>query len=392
MPLGTRLYLGCMGFRVVVCGGGIAAAEAMLRLRRLAREAIELRLIAPNEELVYRPQAVREPFTYMPARRYPLRRIAADCKAEFVAGALRSVELNERIVRTADGGEVGYDALLVAVGARQIEPLGRAVTFRDAGVSGTIADIVKAIELGHASRVAFIQPAGPAWPLPLYELALMTATHGVDLGIEGLELTLVTPEPRPLAVLGDAVADVVAARLARAGVEVYAESLARVPADGPLIVEPRGVAVEADRVLTVPRLAGPAIAGLPGDANGFISIDSGCCVPGSDGRVFAAGDAAHYPVKHGGLGAQMADAAAAAIARLAGAAVEPEPFDPVIRAKLLTGAEPIYISSRAAGAEAFSSEVFEEPPWPAGDKVVAEELGPYLASLDRDGVGFSPRA
>jgi hypothetical protein len=25
--------------------------------------------------------------------------------------------------------------------------------------------------------------------------------------------------------------------------------------------------------------------------------------------------------------------------------------------------------------------VFEDPPWPAGEKVVAEELGPYLASL-----------
>jgi sulfide:quinone oxidoreductase len=212
----------------------------------------------------------------------------------------------------------------------------------------------------------------------------MTATHAGELGIDGLELTLVTPEARPLAVLGDAVADVVAGRLARAGIEVYAESLARVPSGGRLIVEPRDVALQTDRVLTVPRLAGPLIAGLPADANGFISIDSECCVPGSDGRVFAAGDAAHYPVKHGGLGAQMADSAASAIARLAGVDVERQPFAPIIRAKLLTGAEPIYISARSDGAHGFSSEVFEEPPWPAGDKVVAEELGPYLASLEDD--------
>jgi hypothetical protein len=47
------------------------------------------------------------------------------------------------------------------------------------------------------------------------------------------------------------------------------------------------------------------------------------------------------------------------------------------------------MSARPVGAESFASEVFEEPPWPAQDKVVAEELGPYLAGLDaaRAGLG-----
>ena len=30
----------------------------------------------------------------------------------------------------------------------------------------------------------------------------------------------------------------------------------------------------------------------------------------------------------------------------------------------------------------FESEIFDEPPWPSDEKVVAEELGPYLATLD----------
>jgi sulfide:quinone oxidoreductase len=142
--------------QVVVCGGGIAAAEALLRLRRLAGDAIELRVMAPNDELVYRPLAVREPFTYMPARRYPLRRIAVDSGAEFTKDALLSVDLDERIIHTGGGSEVGYDALLVAVGARMDEPYGRAVTFRDADVAATYGETIKAIELGRASRVAFI--------------------------------------------------------------------------------------------------------------------------------------------------------------------------------------------------------------------------------------------
>jgi sulfide:quinone oxidoreductase len=370
-----------MSFRAVVCGGGIAAAEALLRLRRLAADSVEVRVIAPNDELVYRPQAVREPFTYLPPRRYPLRQIAADCGAELSKDDLRRVDPAERMVHTGNGRDVGYDALLVAVGAREVEPYGHPVTFRAADAAATFGEVIKAIELGRASRVAFLQPAGPGWPLPLYELALMTATHADELGIRGLELALVTPEPRPLAVFGEAVAEVVADRLGRAGVELHTESLARMPADGSVIVEPRGMVLRPDRVLAMPRISGPAIAGLPADAQGFVPIDGHCCVPGTGGRVFAAGDAANYPVKHGGLGAQMADSAASAIATLAGALDEPQPFRPVIRGKLLTGAEPIYMSARPEGAESFASEVFEDPPWPAGEKVVAEELGPYLASL-----------
>jgi sulfide:quinone oxidoreductase len=370
-----------MSFRAVVCGGGIAAAEALLRLRRLAADSVEVRVIAPNDELVYRPQAVREPFTYLPPRRYPLRQIAADCGAELSKDDLRRVDPAERMVHTGNGRDVGYDALLVAVGAREVEPYGHPVTFRAADAAATFGEVIKAIELGRASRVAFLQPAGPGWPLPLYELALMTATHADELGIRGLELALVTPEPRPLAVFGEAVAEVVADRLGRAGVELHTESLARMPADGSVIVEPRGMVLRPDRVLAMPRISGPAIAGLPADAQGFVPIDGQCCVPGTGGRVFAAGDAANYPVKHGGLGAQMADSAASAIATLAGALDEPQPFRPVIRGKLLTGAEPIYMSARPEGAESFASEVFEDPPWPAGEKVVAEELGPYLASL-----------
>lgn len=377
-----RVYLRVVSFRVVVCGGGIAAAEALLRLRRLAGDAIELRVIAPNDELVYRPLAVREPFTYMPARRYLLRRIAVDSGAALTKDALVSVDLAERIIHTGGGREVGFDALLVAVGARTDEPYGHAVTFRDADVAATYGETIKAIELGRASSVAFIQPVGPGWPLPLYELALMTARHASDLSLSGLKLALVTPEPRPLAVFGHVVADVVADHLARSGLEVHTDSVARISAGGQLTLEPGDVALPTDRVLAMPRVSGPGITGLPRDARGFVPIDRQCCVPGSGGSVFVAGDAAQFPIKHGGLGAQMADSAASAIASLAAAVNEPQPFDPVIRATLATGAEPIYMSARPVGAESFASEVFEEPPWPAGDKVVADELGPYLASWD----------
>jgi sulfide:quinone oxidoreductase len=206
-------------------------------------------------------------------------------------------------------------------------------------------------------------------------------------------LVLVTPEPRPLAVFGSAVSDVVSNRLERAGVRVYCNSLAKVPATRRLLIEPQGVELHPGRMITMPRVAGPSVRGLSGaGAQGFIPIDKHCSVPGTGGNVFAAGDAANYPIKHGGLGAQMADAAAAAIAVLAGAQTKAPAFNPIIRGKLLTGSDPVYMSAHPVGADSFESEVFDKPPWPSDDKVVAEELGPYLATLDASHAFSSSRA
>jgi sulfide:quinone oxidoreductase len=171
-------------------------------------------------------------------------------------------------------------------------------------------------------------------------------------------------------------------------VTVYTNSLAKVPAARKLIIQPQNVELADQRIVTMPRIAGPGIRGLPGGgAHGFLPIDKHCTVRGTGGRVFAAGDAANYPIKHGGLGAQMADAAAAAIALLAGAQEKAPAFNPIIRGKLLTGRDPVYMSACPVGAESFESEVYDEPPWPADDKVVAEELGPYLADLDHAAAG-----
>jgi sulfide:quinone oxidoreductase len=375
-------------FRVVICGGGIAAVEGLLRLRKLAGDSIDIELIAPNDELVYRPMAVREPFAAGPPRRYPLRRIVRDADADWIQDSLAWVDPDARAVHTEDGRRVEYDALLVAVGARQVDAYEHVATFHDADADEAYHGIIQDIEGGYTRRLTFIQPVGAVWPLPLYELALMTAQRAESMDVRGLELSLVTPEPRPLAVFGTAVSEVVKSRLARAGIRVFTNSLARVPVARRVIIQPQNMTLEDQRIVAMPRIAGPAVRGLPGaGVDGFLPIDKHCSVPDTGGRVFAAGDAAKYPIKHGGLGAQMADAAAAAIAVLAGARDSAPAFSPVIRGKLLTGAEPVFISAHPIGAEAFESEVYDEPPWPAGEKVVAEELGTYLAELDRSDIG-----
>ena len=374
--------------RIVICGGGIAAVEGLLRLRKLLGDSASIELIAPNEKLVYRPMAVKQPFAAGPPKRYPLKRITADCGAEWRQDSLAWVDRDRQVVHTGEGQSVEFDELLVAVGARQIEPFKHVRTFSDADADATYQGALQDIEGGYSGSIAFILPVGPVWPLPIYELALMTAERARSMGIDELEITLVTPETRPLAIFGQTASEAVSKRLDEAGVSVYASALAQVPAARQLLVQPQGVELHPERMIAMPRVEGPTIRGLAGGgAHGFIPIDQSCCVPGTSSRIYAAGDAAAYPIKHGGLGAQMADTAATAMARLAGAEVDHKPFWPVIRGMLLTGADPLYISARLVGTLGFESEVYDTPPWPADEKVVAEELGPYLASFDS---GHSP--
>src|SRR5262249_6241573 len=112
-----------------------------------------------------------------------------------------------------------------------------------------------------------------------------------------------------------------------------------------------GGTVAADRVVALPGLGGPSIPGLPCDSDGFVPIDAYARVPGAPG-VYAAGDAAAFPLKQGGMATQMADAIADLIAADAGAPVGPRPSGRVIRGWLRTGGEPIYLRAGAsAGRE-----------------------------------------
>jgi sulfide:quinone oxidoreductase len=117
---------------------------------------------------------------------------------------------------------------------------------------------------------------------------------------------------------------------------------------------------------------------LPLAENGFIRVDRFEQVPDA-GPVYAAGDVTDFPVKHGGLGSQQADTAAASIAALAGAEVTPEPFNPVIYGMLLTGEAPLYLTAHITGGQGSSSEVSDTPTWSPPAKIHAKYLAQYLA-------------
>lgn len=366
---------------VVIAGGGIAAVETALALGELAAGRVRLQLVAPNGELIYRPLSVREPFAYAPARHYPLSEVAAETDAELIADELAWVDAERHAIHTAAGGELPYDALVVAVGARMRPPFEHGTTIDDGRMDELLQGIVQDVEQGYVHSIAFVAPGRLTWPLPIYDLALMTARRAYDAN-EQVTITIVTPEDAPLAVFGEQASRSVSQLLREAGIEVLTSAYAEVPRAGHVVVHPGARGVDADRVIALPELFGPAVRGLPAAENGFMPVDPHGHVRGVD-DVYACGDATDFAIKHGGVSAQQADVVAESIAARAGADIAPHPFDPEIRGMLLTGGRPRYLTARITGGHGFSSDITDEPTWSPAGKISAVYLSPYLERQDR---------
>ena len=368
-------------FRALIVGGGVAGLEAALALRQLAGDRVSTTLLAPEATFAYRPMRVREPFAGPGARVYRLDEIAHDIGVELMQDAFKWLEPERRVVHTELGDQLAYDALLIALGARARAPFAHALTLDDRLLDDQLHGLVQDVEAGLIHKIAFVAPSHMPWPLPLYELALLTARRAWEMRAR-CSVTVVTPEDRPLALFGTAASEAVERELVENGVLTISATLCSTPAPGEVLLHPGGHSLYVDRVVTLPELFGPATPGVPKqDGHGFVPIDSYCRVPGLE-AVFAAGDATAFPVKHGGIAAQQADVAAAGIAALAGARVEPRSFQPEVRGILLTGGDPLYLSARVTGNRGSSSRVSATPLWSPATKIAAEHLAPYLQRLD----------
>jgi sulfide:quinone oxidoreductase len=361
---------------VLIAGGGVAAVEAALALRRLGGDRVRLELMAPGPDLVQRPASVRTPFGGASSPRLPLKRLAA-LGVGLRHDALAAVDARTRQARTADGAILRYDRLLIATGAHAVDSIPGAMHFRGPLSAGRLEGEIAALAMAAGHPLTFVVPPAAGWPLPLYELALQSAAafarHGGKRAVR-----LVTPEPRPLDVFGPHVSDAVARLLYRAGVEVITEVRAEAVLEDQLVTAD-GAFLAAGHVVTTPAFEGPRFPGLGYDDSGFLSTDE-------HGRVldaidaFAAGDVTAAEIKQGGLGAQQADAAAASIASEAGAPVEPAPATRVLRAELMTADRPLYL--RAWPGTARPGQVSTSPLWDPPGKIAGRLLAGFIASGD----------
>ncbi len=362
-----------MAFRVVIAGAGVAALETALALHALAEEFVSVELVVPEREFTYRPLAVAEPFRVGEVRRFPLAALVAATGAALRPGTVARVDPDEKVVLLEDGQALDYDAFVLALGARPREAVAGALTFRGPEDSQELSALLERATEGGLRRIAFAVPAAITWPLPLYELALLTAGYLTDHGTRGVDVLLVTPEERPLALFGPEASEALRELLEIRGIELHFGAAPIAWHDG--LLEVAGLpSIDADAVVALPQLVGLALPGLPHDSAGFVPTDAHGRVPGT-ADVYAAGDSTQFPMKQGGIATQQADAVAAAIAVDVGASVESPPVRPVIRGLLLTGLVPRYLRSGMG-----RSVVDTEPLWWPPAKIVGRYLTPFLAA------------
>jgi sulfide:quinone oxidoreductase len=370
----TTLRVMQRSVHVLIAGAGVAALEGTLALKALAEERVDVEVLAPETDFVYRPLAIAEPFGKGEVRSFPVGRLVELAGARLTPGALESVDLQRRRARTADGRELSWEVLVLAVGVRNREGVPGGLTFRGREEREELTEVIDAASAGRLGSITFALPSQAAWPLPLYELALMTKTVLEDRGATQVHVRLVTPEPTPLAVFGASASETVADVLAGCNIAVQTQTTPVVFRDGALVVVP-GQAIRTQQVVSIPVPDGRQIPGIRQDGRGFVPVDEHGRVEGRD-DVFAVGDMTAFPIKQGGIAAQQADAAAEWIAALAGAEIESRPFRPVLRGLLLTGLRPRFLRSDPLAG---SSEVDMEPLWWPPGKIAGRYLAPFLA-------------
>jgi sulfide:quinone oxidoreductase len=382
--------------------------EALLTLdERLTPGERELCLIAPNSSLTYRPLSAVAEFATYPPHDLPLGELASSIAARLVPDRVALVDEEQGQLLTHDGDWIGFDYLLLAVGAREHRMPGGWLRWPAGGDPGILRTLLGELRSGQLKRIAVFVPAHAAWPLAGYELALILAeaARAEELGAK---VWLMTEEQRPLEPLGVVAENIVSSELSRA--EVAVRSGAPVQQGGQddrrggtdwftgvisrLLAPAAGSSgngselsnvrvdheqVGFDRVISLPVSIGPDIGGVTTDGRGFIAVDEHCRVAESE-RIWACGDCTTLPLKHSTLAVAQADAAADALAASMGAPLDLAAFEPTLTGVLVSGAAERWwgeTTSLPAGLDPATHCLW----WPPG-KVLGGRLARYVARRD----------
>ena len=232
--------------RVIVAGGGVAALETVLALRALAGARVAIEVVSPEPHLRYPPLDVVEPFGLTPPR-VDLAEALASQHATHRLDALADVDPVRRRISTRDGAVLPYEALVVAVGGRRVHPpVGGALVFTGPEGRKRFRELLQAVDAGVVRSILFVVPRSVGWPLPLYELAIMTANRPrPEAG--PVHVALATAEHGALDVFGGRASGQLLERLGALGVTfISGVQLDHVRA-GEARLRPTGRSVRADR-------------------------------------------------------------------------------------------------------------------------------------------------
>ncbi len=349
--------------------------EALLALRHLADDRVRLSLISADPELTYLPEQVEEPFTVQPARRRDLALATGKLGAHFKLGEVASVDAENQRVQLRDGSSEDYADLIVCLGGRRVPAYRDLPSLLGGRLPVDVDLLLRACGADELRTLALIVPPRVTWSLPIYEFALLARRRAEELGLR-IRIRIYTPEAAPLGAFG-LNASIAAAELLRAReIGLVARTHVRQGDDGKLLGGPGDKPIGYSRVLALPAIEGPRLEGLPFDAYGFIPTDEYSRVRSFE-NVYAAGDGTTFPIKQGGLACQQADVAATHIAARHGANVRPTRFHPILRGKLVTGADSLFMRTAATGGDG-EGIASADALWHPARKVAGRYLAPWL--------------
>ena len=360
--------------RLLVAGGGVGAVEALLAVRELAPDAFDVTLLAPGPALVLAPESVAEATGGAPARQFDLAAIAADLGVEHVSDALDAVDVWEP---PGDDPRPEPPWTTTRCCWRSAPFPGQTLpgALRFAGVRdvSVVRDALERTADAPCPTIALVATGGVGWTLPLYELATLIAVAVRGTGPRA------EPDRRHLRGRADErvrkPGPVARSRTTwgQLGIHVRTSTMAEAFERWASMARRRRI----DRGGRRHRHAG---AERTGGTRAFPSTRAASCPSIASDRLReprGVGRRGHDgpPAQTGGLAIPQADVAARSIAAWAGAPVEPEPYEPVLRG-LLLGDTPRYLRHSASSSVPSTSS--ERPLWSLDAKIVGGRLAPYL--------------
>ena len=123
-----------------------------------------------------------------------------------------------------------------------------------------------------------------AWPLPLYELALMTAGRAYDMGVD-LEDDDRHPGGQPACDLRLGREQAVAGLLEQRDIETINSAYAEVPSSGEVVINPGDRHLQRRPGDRAARALRPRVRGIPLGEHGFIRVDRYGRVPDVEQRL-----------------------------------------------------------------------------------------------------------
>ena len=288
---------------IVILGSGFAACTAIKTLRKQGFKD-KITVVAPRAELFYFPSLIWVPSG---RRKYedlsvPLHDYFKKHRVEYIQSTVSSMQADEKTLQLEDGSTLAYDGLIIATGGRYIRKL-PGIEHAKIACSGwkdtkAFSDKLAAMDGG---VIAFGFAGNPKEPSAMRGGPVFEFLYGVDTLLrqqgrrDKFKLIFFSPAPTPGKRLGEKAVDRLLGEMKKRDIQTYLGKKMKCFTESS--VETEGAKFDADLILFIPGMTGPAWAansGLTLSEGGFFKANELCQVEGQE-AVFVAGDAGSFP-------------------------------------------------------------------------------------------------